>query len=299
MMMQTRQYSIAGWGVRISIDVQDVVIDELLSSYVPFIVSDKVFDSLPLVCDIRIGRDFGFVIEGDEIGKFDSGGVFNGVYRTDKHYFFTLNAENQPVCYTMRATADFANVEVQLAEGLSAQSLVFAANNAAMLSYAFATAPRDTLLMHSSVIRNRSVGYMFLGVSGTGKSTHTRLWRENIPCSDLLNDDNPAIRVVDGEVRVYGTPWSGKTPCYRQLNVPVGAITMLEQRPYNRIKRQPVLASLAALLPSASNMKWDKRVNDGVLNTMTKVIKTVPIYLLGCLPDAEAARTSFNEFARR
>ena len=107
-------------------------------------------------------------------------------------------------------------------------SIPFSINTVMMLMFAFATARKNTLLMHSSVTMKDGKGYLFLGKSGTGKSTHSQLWINNIEGCSLLNDDNPVIRVSEsGEVRVYGSPWSGKTPCYRNLDVPVGAIVTL------------------------------------------------------------------------
>lgn len=97
----------------------------------------------------------------------------------------------------------------------------FAVSNALMLLYAFKTNPFDTLLVHASVVGYDGGAYMFLGRSGTGKSTHSRLWLENIEGTYLLNDDNPVIRFIDGEVMAYGSPWSGKTPCYRNESLPI------------------------------------------------------------------------------
>src|SRR5690606_6265 len=77
------------------------------------------------------------------------------------------------------------------------------------------------ILIHASVIAHRGKqGLAFLGKSGTGKSTHSRLWLQHVPETELLNDDNPAIRIEDnGKVFIYGTPWSGKTPCYKNKKV--------------------------------------------------------------------------------
>lgn len=90
---------------------------------------------------------------------------------------------------------------------------LFQLNTAIMIAFAAASAPEQTLLMHASVIAKEAGAYLFFGTSGTGKSTHSRLWLENVEGSSLLNDDNPALRVIDGKVIVFGTPWSGKTPC--------------------------------------------------------------------------------------
>ena len=75
----------------------------------------------------------------------------------------------------------------------------FAVNNAMMLLYTFCTTPSDTLMVHASVIASEGKGYMFLGRSGTGKSTHSSLWLKYIEGTELLNDDNPVVRVVDGK----------------------------------------------------------------------------------------------------
>ena len=100
-----------------------------------------------------------------------------------------------------------------------------------------AALPLGAVAFHSSVIRYRGRGVLFLGESGTGKSTHTRLWREHIPGAELLNDDSPIIRATDSEALVHGSPWSGKTPCYRNESCPIAAVVRLSQAPHNRIRR--------------------------------------------------------------
>jgi ABC-type polar amino acid transport system ATPase subunit len=159
-----------------------------------------------------------------------------------------------------------------------------------MLMFAFATARKNTLLMHSSVTMKDGKGYLFLGKSGTGKSTHSQLWINNIEGCSLLNDDNPVIRVSEsGEVRVYGSPWSGKTPCYRNLDVPVGAIVTLQQAKTNKIRRQSLPEAYASVYVSFSGYRFIKEMADGLHITNAMVVSKVPCYLLDCLPDADAA----------
>ena len=100
-----------------------------------------------------------------------------------------------------------------------------------MLRIAFAQAVilREGLSIHASAVVSDGKAYLFLGKSGTGKSTHARLWLKNIPGSHLLNDDNPAVRLIDGSPVAFGTPWSGKTPCYRDESAPVGGFVRLRQ----------------------------------------------------------------------
>ena len=113
---------------------------------------------------------------------------------------------------------------------------------------------------------------------------------ENIEGSELLNDDNPVLRVTDsGEVRVYGSPWSGKTPCYRNLDVPVGALVDLHQAKKNVIRRQTIAEAYASIYMSFSGYRFMKGMNDGLHATNEKIVTTVPCFSLECLPDAEAA----------
>ena len=136
---------------------------------------------------------------------------------------------------------------------------------------------------------------LFLGESGTGKSTHTRLWREHIPGAQLLNDDSPIVRVVEGVPTVFGSPWSGKTPCYRNESYPIAAFVRLAQAPHNRIARLPVVRAIGALLPSCPPaFAYDAQLQDNICDTLSQLIARVPVYQLECLPDADAARLSFE-----
>ena len=177
-------------------------------------------------------------------------------------------------------------------------SMRFSLHTVMMLMFAFATARKNTLLMHASVTLKDGKGYLFLGKSGTGKSTHSQLWINNIEGCELLNDDNPVLRVGDdGMVRVYGSPWSGKTPCYRNLNAPVGAIVDLHQAKANKIRRLSLVEAYAAMYVSFSGYRFIKEMADGLHATNEKVVSTVPCYGLECLPDAEAAFLCFNTVA--
>ena len=161
-----------------------------------------------------------------------------------------------------------------------------AIDNALMVLYALATADRQTALFHAAVVSYEGKGYMFLGPSGTGKSTHASLWLRYIEGTTLVNDDNPVVR--DGVV--YGSPWSGKTPCYRNVHYPLGGIVVLSQAPYNRIQRLSGLHAYAALVASISGKRWDARIADGLHQTENALASTVPVWHLECLPDEEAAR---------
>ena len=166
-----------------------------------------------------------------------------------------------------------------------------AVDNALMVQFAMATAGQGTVLFHAAVVSHEGRGYMFLGKSGTGKSTHARLWLNHIEGTELVNDDNPVVR--DGVV--YGSPWSGKTPCYRNVSYPLGGIVMLSQAPYNKIRRLVGIEAYAALVASISGQRWDSRIADGLHQTENALVTHVPVWHLECLPDEEAARVCCAE----
>lgn len=169
-------------------------------------------------------------------------------------------------------------------------------NNPAVLSFGIwmmfgiVLAHNNAIAIHSSCVVNSDLGVLFLGESGTGKSTHTRLWLNHIEDTALLNDDSPIVRIKGSEIRVYGSPWSGKKPCYKAESYPVKSFCRLSQAPHNRIKRLPTIAALGALLPSTPpQYAHDGELQDAILSTLSTILRRVGVYHLECLPDADAA----------
>ena len=166
-----------------------------------------------------------------------------------------------------------------------------AIDNAIMIMFALAAADKGTVLFHAAVVSYEGKGYMFLGPSGTGKSTHASLWQRYIAGTALVNDDNPIVRIdKKGGAMVYGSPWSGKTPCYRNVSCPLSGIVMLSQAPYNKIERLNGIYAYAALMESISGKRWDERIADGLHQTENALASSIPVWHLECLPDEEAAK---------
>ena len=192
------------------------------------------------------------------------------------------------ICARMLFSADYTSAKVYLEGDVLTQR--FGLDNSLMVLFAFATASLGTLEMHASVVSNGGRAYLFLGKSGAGKSTHSRLWLQNVPGTALINDDNPVMRVMeDGGVIVYGSPWSGKTPCYKNECLPAGALVRIRQAPENSIERLPLLHAYATLASSCSGFRAEKNIADGLHATISAVVSKVPCYVLDCLPDAQAA----------
>ena len=172
---------------------------------------------------------------------------------------------------------------------LTGRHTKMAIDNALMVMFALATADKGTALFHAAAVSREGRGYMFLGKSGTGKSTHAGLWVKHVEGAELMNDDNPVVRIHEGRAVVYGSPWSGKTACYRDVSCPLDAIVLLSQAPYNKISRLGGLEAYVALVTSISGQRWDEGIADGLHETENELASNVPMWHLECLPNEEAA----------
>lgn len=215
---------------------------------------------------------------------------------SDDTYLVAITPRDNIKTYWMKCTDSFRHCTAYLSingeeNRIPASTVNFVLNNFLMMLYAFNGARHHTLLMHASVIAHHGKGYLFLGKSGTGKSTHTSLWLKHIEGCHLLNDDNPVVHVDNSskQATVYGSPWSGKTPCYRNESVPVGAFIRLEQAPQNEISQENTVRAFVALLPSCSCLKQDKGIYNGIIAVVTELASLSPVFHLKCLPDKEAA----------
>ncbi|MBQ7321948.1 MAG: hypothetical protein IJW99_07605 [Clostridia bacterium] len=153
---------------------------------------------------------------------------------------------------------------------------------------------RDTLLFHGSCIAVDGVGYLFTAKSGTGKSTHTRLWRELFGArAVMVNDDKPLIRITDGGATVYGTPWRGKHQLGENIAVPLRAICVLERAVTNTIRRVDKMSIYPLLLQQTHRPKSGADMTK-TLTLVDRLTASVGLYRLGCNMDIEAARVAFE-----
>ncbi len=215
---------------------------------------------------------------------------------------------NSPICCELKCDDLFTRGMLHIAPNY--RDIRFCIDNALMLMFAFRTAPLMTLEMHAAVVvkggdeamkreGDEARGYLFLGHSGTGKSTHARQWLQAFPDAWLLNDDNPILRVMDdGEVRVYGSPWSGKTPCYKNAHARVGGIITLSQAPYNELQPLTLPQAYAYMLSSASGLKMERQMADQLYNSIKHVITHVACCHLNCLPNTDAAEVCYQGVER-
>lgn len=284
-------YKIGGHIISISSTCKDSVLDYLLPSFIPF---KCILDGTPV---LKFTLHETLLAANDDecrvVRDVDTG---NGLTLVQKlkngGYQFRIRDVLGFECAVLKTSADFAECSCVIKGSFSQQR--FAMNNALMLAYAFSTALHDTLLVHASVVRHNGVAYAFTAQSGTGKSTQVANWMRAIEGCDIVNDDNPIFRVEDGTPILYGSPWSGKTPCYRNLRVPLAALLQIKRDDTNYVKELQPLHAFSTLLTACSSMKWDETIFQSVCNTVSKLVEKIQIAELHCLPDIQSALVCKN-----
>lgn len=152
----------------------------------------------------------------------------------------------------------------------------------------------DTFVFHGSVIAVDGVGYLFTAKSGTGKSTHTRLWREYFGNrAVMVNDDKPMLKITDSGVIAYGTPYNGKHRLGTNIAVPLKAICILtrgEENSIVRIDKSEAYPMLVQQVYRPQNSMQLMKTLD-LVDTMAESVK---LYNLVCNMEIEAAKIAFE-----
>lgn len=257
----------------------------------------KETPAAPLLFSLTVDDTLRPVPGRQKVRNFDTGNGDTIVYQLPNGgYQYIIRDIYDRDCCLLVCNADFTECQCALNGDWTMRS--FGLNDALMLIFAFAGSFHATLLIHASCIMKDGYGYPFIAKSGTGKSTHSSLWLKHIEDCELMNDDNPIIRMIDGTPYIYGSPWSGKTPCYRNVKARLRAVTRIDRALKNSIDLEPPVLAFASLLPACSSMKWDSIIYNNLCDTITHIIETTPIYTLHCLPDEEAAQICHKTIAR-
>ena len=156
----------------------------------------------------------------------------------------------------------------------------------------------NTILFHGSAVAVDGACYLFTAKSGTGKSTHTRLWREMLgERAVMVNDDKPFLRVERDGVTVYGSPWNGKHRLGANIAVPLRAICLLERGAENRIWPMTAREILPVLLQQ-SHRPADRRMLMKYLELLDGLAESVAFYRMQCNMDPDAARTAYETLSK-
>lgn len=282
-----KQYKIADLTLQINYTT-DLDLEKLLPTFRDFewykqgdkaaIQVNVSTDKAPEVADLGVLRSDLSISWGDRFC----------FYEKEKGYITTIVNEQGDGMWYLYSDRDFAQSTIYIPQSSAyEQSTVICWM--LMMLFGQAALLHEVIMIHGSVINLNGQGIVFLGKSGTGKSTHSRLWLSHIPETSLLNDDNPAIRIKEDGVLIYGTPWSGKTPCYKNESIVLKAFVRLQQAPENKFDLMPGIKGFIAVLPSCTAIRWNKDLFAEMNTTLEKVISKVQVGFLKCLPDQAAA----------
>lgn len=156
----------------------------------------------------------------------------------------------------------------------------------------------DILLMHGSVVAVDGQAYLFTAKSGTGKTTHTRLWlREFGDRAMVVNGDKPLLHITSKGVTVYGTPWDGKEHLSTNTCCPLRAVCILTRSKMNHI--EPISKQEAIpMLCQQTHRPEDLAAVAKTLVLVDRLGSMVPLYRLGCNMDPEAAWVAYRGMNR-
>lgn len=165
-------------------------------------------------------------------------------------------------------------------------------------SFAHKILEHNGCVLHSSAVAVDGNAYLFSAHSGTGKSTHTSLWIDYFKDKAIIiNDDKPCIREVDGELYVYGTPWSGKHDISVNKKCKLKAITFISRSKENWIREASKTEAVSLFLTQVYKPR-DKEHMDLLLNTIDKIFSKIKIYKMGCNISKDAVELSYNTMSR-
>ena len=152
----------------------------------------------------------------------------------------------------------------------------------------------DTFLFHASAISVDGQAYLFTAKSGTGKSTHTRLWRELLGSrAVMVNDDKPLIRVGQSGVTVFGTPYNGKHRLGENISVPLKSVCILERSEKNHIRKISKAEAYPMLLQQVYRPS-DSAALAKTLELIDKMTEYITFWRLGCNMEISAADLAYH-----
>lgn len=222
---------------------------------------------------------------------FDSTRAYFHAYLTDKPPLFFFSVTQSAL------TFEQAQLDTEASrEGLRPRRFTDPFLERASIQRAFADflLPRDVLLLHGSAVAVDDHGYLFTAKTGTGKSTHTRLWRQLLgERAVILNDDRPFVALRNGGATLYGSPWSGKHGLHANRKASLKGICLLTRGLENHICPLRSADALPTLLREGF-APTDPQLLPRYQADMETLAQSVPLWLLRCNQEPEAARVSYQ-----
>lgn len=152
----------------------------------------------------------------------------------------------------------------------------------------FLMALNRRVILHSSYIAWKGKGIVFSAPSGTGKSTQAELWRKHRPGTEIINGDRSILTCERGIPEVYGLPLCGSSGIAVNKSFPLGAVVVLRQAKTNTVRRLGVREAVSLIYSECGLSLWDRDAAANVLDVVSEIAESVPVYCLSCLPHSSA-----------
>lgn len=152
----------------------------------------------------------------------------------------------------------------------------------------FLMALNRRVILHSSYIAWKGKGIVFSAPSGTGKSTQAELWRRHRPGTEIINGDRSILTCERGVPEVYGLPLCGSSGIAVNKSFPLGAVVVLRQAKTNTVRRLGVREAVSLIYSECGLSLWDRDAAANVLDVVSEIAESVPVYCLSCLPHSSA-----------
>lgn len=228
--------------------------------------------------------------------RFQENRGFFQEYLSDKEPLFTVEPSRDDL---LKMQADFDRTAQIEGHSTHSYSESFLENNAIHAIIAEKLVAYGVLLMHGSALCMDGSGYIFTAPSGTGKSTHTRLWREAFGSRVwMINDDKPMLEIRETGVTVWGTPWNGKHHLSRNACAPLKAIVSLHRGETNRIIPMSRADAFPVLMKQAYSSE-NPATMGGIIKLEKQLLNTVDFYKLSCNMMPEAAIVAWQKLSAR
>lgn len=212
----------------------------------------------------------------------------------DEYVFYDMYKET--CVAVVRASKDWAVVSSELIDvsGMGGADTDVREFNMLGEVFRYRILELNGIVYHSSTILYEDSAVLFTADSGTGKSTHTELWKKNFG-AEIINDDSPAIVCRSGKLWVCGTPWSGKTEFNINAAAPMKALVFLERSKVNFAEAISYKNALPYLVHGMMTRPVYKSSMEKALAMIEKIAETVPLYKLGCNISREACEVIKNK----
>lgn len=229
----------------------------------------------------------------------------NALFESSRDYCRDYLCDEKPGFSVVITPADIAlerekSARTDRAEGVPVRNVSDAQLEITAIQRKIAEAlfAHNVLLFHGSVVAVDGVAYLFTAKSGTGKSTHARLWREFLgDQAVMVNDDKPFLRVTEHGILACGSPWNGKHRLGSNICVPLQAICVLERGETNEIRQITAGEALPILLQQTSR-PLNGKLLPKCLELLDSLSRHTAFYRLRCNMELEAAKMSFEAMSK-